>query len=158
VYAMVGDGSYLMLHSELVTSIQEGYKINVILFDNSGFGCIENLQNAQGIPSFCTQFKFRDSHTRRLTGPDMPISYAESAKGYGAKTYTVRTVEELKAALASTKRDTVSTLIDIKVLPKTMTGGYEAWWRVGVPEVSENSHVLKAHEEFMKEVGQTRKF
>jgi 3D-(3,5/4)-trihydroxycyclohexane-1,2-dione acylhydrolase (decyclizing) len=60
--------------------------------------------------------------------------------------------------LASAKRDTVSTLIDIKVLPKTMTGGYEAWWRVGVPEVSENPHVLKAHEELMKEVGKTRKF
>jgi 3D-(3,5/4)-trihydroxycyclohexane-1,2-dione acylhydrolase (decyclizing) len=158
VYALVGDGSYLMLHSELVTSIQEGYKINVILFDNSGFGCIENLQNAQGIPSFCTQFKFRDPHTGRLTGQDIPINYAECAKGYGAKTYTVRTAAELKAALASAKRDTVSTLIDIKVLPKTMTGGYEAWWRVGVPEVSENPQVLKAHEELMKEVAKTRKF
>jgi 3D-(3,5/4)-trihydroxycyclohexane-1,2-dione acylhydrolase (decyclizing) len=158
VYSMVGDGSYLMLHSELVTSIQEGYKINVILFDNSGFGCIENLQNSQGIASFATQFKFRDPVTRRLSGQDMPINYAECAKGYGAKTYTVRTIEELKAAFASAKQQKVSTLIDIKVLPKTMTGGYEAWWRVGVPEVSENPDVVKAYQNFKEEVSKTKQF
>ncbi|MBP2638603.1 MAG: iolD [Firmicutes bacterium] len=158
VYAMVGDGSYLMLHSELITSIQEGYKINILLFDNNGFGCIENLQNSQGIPTFCTQTKFRDSNTGRLTGQDVPISYAECAKGYGAKTYTVRTAGELVAALESVKRDTVSTLIDIKVLPKTMTGGYESWWRVGVPEVSDNPNVMEAHKKFMTEVRKTKKY
>jgi len=158
VYSMVGDGSYLMLHSELVTSIQEGHKINVVLFDNSGFGCIENLQNSQGIPSFATQFKFRDPATKRLSGPDMTINYAECAKGYGAKTYTVRSIEELKAAFASAKQQTVSTLIDIKVLPKTMTGGYGAWWRVGVPEVSENPNVVKAYQKFKEEVSKTKQF
>ncbi|VBB08230.1 3 5/4-trihydroxycyclohexa-1 2-dione hydrolase [Lucifera butyrica] len=158
VYSLVGDGSYLMLHSELVTSLQEGYKINILLFDNSGFGCIENLQNEQGIPSFATQFKFRDAATGRLSGADLPISYAACAQGYGAKTYTVHTVEELKAALASAKKETVSTLIDIKVLPKTMTGGYEAWWRVGVPEVSERESVRRAHAKLVKEVQKTKKF
>jgi 3D-(3,5/4)-trihydroxycyclohexane-1,2-dione acylhydrolase (decyclizing) len=158
VYALVGDGSYLMLHSELVTSIQEGFKINVLLFDNRGFGCIENLQNEQGIPTFATQFKFRDKNTGRLTGEDLPISYAECAKGYGAKAYTARTVEELKVALESAKKDRVSTLIDIKVLPKTMTGGYEAWWRVGVPEVSDNPAVLEAHARLVKELPKTKKF
>lgn len=158
VYSMVGDGSYLMLHSELVTSIQEGYKINVVLFDNSGFGCIENLQNSQGMTSFATQFKFRDAVTGRLTGQDMPISYAQCAKGYGAKTYTVRTIDELKDAFASAEQQTVSTLIDIKVLPKTMTGGYGAWWRVGVPEVSENPNVVKAYQSFKEEVRKTKQF
>lgn len=158
VYSMVGDGSYLMLHSELVTSIQEGRKINILLFDNSGFGCIENLQNSQGIPSFATQFKFREESTGKLTGDNLPISYAESAKGYGAKTYTATNTEELKKALESAKKDTVSTLIDIKVLPKTMTGGYDSWWRVGVPEVSENPQVLEAHEKSVKEIEKTRKF
>lgn len=158
VYAMVGDGSYLMLHSELVTSIQEGHKINVLLFDNYGFGCIENLQNSKGIPSFCTQTKFRDPATGRLTGQNMPVSYAECARGYGAKTYTARTAEELRTALASAKKDTVSTLIDIKVLPKTMTDGYESWWRVGVPEISQNPDVVKAHKLLVKEVGKTKKF
>ncbi|WP_371367143.1 3D-(3,5/4)-trihydroxycyclohexane-1,2-dione hydrolase [Sporomusa rhizae] len=158
VYSMVGDGSFQMLHSELVTSIQEGHKINILLFDNCGFGCIENLQNSQGIPSFCTQTKFRDAATGRLTGPDVPVDYAALAKGYGAKGYTARTAAELAEALENAKKDTVSTIIDIKVLPKTMTGGYEAWWRVGVPEVSENLAVVKAHAELVQEIAKTRKF
>lgn len=158
VYSMVGDGSFQMLHSELVTSIQEGHKINILLFDNCGFGCIENLQNSQGIPSFCTQTKFRDAATGRLTGPDVPVDYAALAKGYGAKGYTARTAAELAEALENAKKDMVSTIIDIKVLPKTMTGGYEAWWRVGVPEVSENPAVVKAHAELVQEIAKTRKF
>ncbi|SKA91192.1 3D-(3,5/4)-trihydroxycyclohexane-1,2-dione hydrolase [Caloramator quimbayensis] len=158
VYSMVGDGSYLMLHSELVTSIQEGKKINVLLFDNSGFGCIENLQNSQGIPTFATQFKFRDEKTGRLTGQSIPISYAEAAKGYGCKTYTVTNIEELKEAFECARKDKVSTLIDIKVAPKTMTGGYESWWRVGVPEVSENQSVREAYQKMSEEVKKTKKF
>jgi 3D-(3,5/4)-trihydroxycyclohexane-1,2-dione acylhydrolase (decyclizing) len=158
VYSMVGDGSFQMLHSEFVTSIQEGYKINILLFDNCGFGCIENLQNSQGIPSFCTQTKFRDAKTGRLTGKDVPVDYAAIAKGYGAKGYTVTTIAELKAALDSAKQDTVSTIIDIKVLPKTMTGGYDSWWRVGVPEVSENSNVVAAHDQMAQEIAKTKKF
>ncbi|TDT56495.1 3D-(3,5/4)-trihydroxycyclohexane-1,2-dione acylhydrolase (decyclizing) [Fonticella tunisiensis] len=158
VYAMVGDGSYLMLHSELVTSIQEGYKINVLLFDNSGFQCIRNLQNSQGIPTFGTEFRFRDKETGRLTGEYMPIDFAANAKAYGAKAYTVRTIEELKDALEKVKHDNVSTLIDIKVLPKTMTDGYESWWRVGVPEVAERETVLEAHKKMEEEIKKARKF
>ncbi|MBU2701769.1 3D-3 [Sporomusaceae bacterium BoRhaA] len=158
VYSMVGDGSYLMLHSEFVTSIQEGYKINILLFDNSGFGCIENLQNSQGIPSFGTQFKFRDSTTGQLSGCNLPINFAECARGYGAKTYTVHTIQELKEAFASARQDKVSTLIDIKVLPKTMTGGYESWWRVGVPEVSENPSVRAAYQQMKTEIVKAKKF
>jgi 3D-(3,5/4)-trihydroxycyclohexane-1,2-dione acylhydrolase (decyclizing) len=158
VYAMVGDGSYQMLHTELITSLQEGYKINILLFDNCGFGCIENLQNSQGIPSFCTQTKFRDALTGRLTGRDIPIDYALSARGYGAKTYTATNAMELKTALESAAKDIISTLIDIKVLPKTMTGGYQSWWRVGVPEVSENQKVRKAYQLFIEEVSKTKKY
>lgn len=158
VYSLVGDGSFQMLHSELVTSIQEGYKITILLFDNCGFGCIENLQNSQGIPSFCTQTKFRDAQTRRLTGENVPIDYALIARGYGAKGYSVTNAAELSAALKQAREATISTLIDIKVLPKTMTGGYESWWRVGVPEVSENDQVRKAHNQHVKEINKTKKF
>lgn len=158
VYSLVGDGSYLMLHSELVTSIQEGYKINILLFDNNGFGCIENLQNSQGIPTFATQFRFRDKQTGKLTGKFMPISYAEAARGYGAKTYTATSVQELREALEKSKNDTVSTLIDIKVVPGSMTGGYESWWRVGVPEVSGRETVRKAYEDMKGHIEKAKKF
>ncbi|WP_053367713.1 3D-(3,5/4)-trihydroxycyclohexane-1,2-dione acylhydrolase (decyclizing) [Bacillus sp. FJAT-27245] len=137
VYSLVGDGSYLMLHSELVTSIQEGRKINVLLFDNAGFGCINNLQMSNGMGSFGTEFRKRDEQTGKLNGPVLKIDYAQSAAGYGAKTYSVHTIEELRFALEDAKKQAVSTLLDIKVLPKTMTNGYGAWWNVGNAEVAE---------------------
>ncbi|MCM3707201.1 MULTISPECIES: 3D-(3,5/4)-trihydroxycyclohexane-1,2-dione acylhydrolase (decyclizing) [Cytobacillus] len=147
VYAMTGDGSYLMLHSELITSLQEGRKINVVLFDNSGFGCINNLQMENGMGSFGTEFRKRNPHTGKLDGDLMAIDFAKAAEGYGAKTYSVRTKEELIAAVTDAKQQTVSTLIDIKVLPKTMTHGYDSWWHVGVAEVSEKESIKKAYED-----------
>ncbi|MHB8073244.1 3D-(3,5/4)-trihydroxycyclohexane-1,2-dione acylhydrolase (decyclizing) [Desulfosporosinus fructosivorans] len=158
VYSMVGDGSYLMLHSELVTSIQEQRKINVLLFDNNGFGCINNLQQSQGIPSFGTDFRYRSAETGRMTGETIPIDFAANARSYGAKTYTATTVDELKEALEKSRQDTVSTLIDIKVVPGSMTGGYESWWRVGVPEVAQSESVLEAHKLMDNEIQKARKF
>ncbi|MBV7504277.1 3D-(3,5/4)-trihydroxycyclohexane-1,2-dione acylhydrolase (decyclizing) [Bacillus sp. sid0103] len=146
VYAMTGDGSYLMLHTELVTSLQEGKKINVILFDNSGFGCINNLQMGNGMGSFGTEFRKRNQVTGKLDGPVMAIDYAKVAEGYGVKTYSVRTMEELEAAVNDSKKQAVSTLIDIKVLPKTMTNGYNAWWNIGVAEVSKKEGIQAAYE------------
>ncbi len=145
VYAMTGDGSYLMLHSELITSMQEGKKINIVLFDNSGFGCINNLQMENGMGSFGTEFRKRNTQTGKMDGPVMAIDFAKAAEGYGAKTYSVKTKEELIAAVYDAKKQSVSTLIDIKVLPKTMTHGYDSWWHVGVAEVSEKESIKKAY-------------
>jgi len=139
VYSLVGDGSFLMLHSELITSIQYGQKINVVLFDNSGFGCINNLQMGNGGGSYFCEFRTHDNKI-------LKIDYAKVAEGYGAKTYSVNTIEQLKEALEDAKKQEVSTLIDIKVLPKTMTDGYDSWWNVGVAEVSNNESIQKASE------------
>ncbi|MDR2996124.1 MAG: 3D-(3,5/4)-trihydroxycyclohexane-1,2-dione acylhydrolase (decyclizing) [Bacillus cereus] len=146
VYAMVGDGSYQMLHSELVTSLQENKKINVLLFDNSGFGCINNLQMGNGMGSFGTEFRYRNQETLKLNGSIMKIDFAASAAGYGVKTYHVTSIEQLQEALKDAKKQTVSTLIDIKVLPKTMTNGYDSWWHVGVAEVSNSPSVQASYE------------
>lgn len=147
IYAMVGDGSFLMLHSELITSMQYGYKINVMLFDNSGFGCINNLQMGNGSGSFNCEFRTIDNQI-------MAIDYAKVAEGYGAKVYRVANRKELIAAIEDAKTQTVSTLIDIKVLPKTMTDGYGGWWHVGIAEVSEKESIkeaFKAKEEKLKQ-------
>ena len=157
VYAMCGDGSFLMLHSELVTSIQEHKKINVLLFDNSGFGCINNLEMSNGIGNLATEFRFRDGEGK-LLGDLMPIDFAACAAGYGAKTYRVKNMEELKEALADSLKQEVSTLIDIKVLPKTMTDGYGAWWHVGVAGTSENEKVRSAYENKQKNLEKARKY
>ncbi|UQF38245.1 3D-(3,5/4)-trihydroxycyclohexane-1,2-dione acylhydrolase (decyclizing) [Vagococcus lutrae] len=140
VYAVLGDGSFLMLHTELVTALQYKQKINVMLFDNSGYGCINNLQMSNGGGSYNCEFRDADHNI-------MAIDYAKVAEGYGAKTYRVTTRDELIAAIEDAKKQTVSTLIDIKVLPKTMTDGYGGWWNVGVSEVSETEAVVQAAQE-----------
>ena len=157
VYSMCGDGAFLLMHSELITSLQEGKKINILLFDNAGFGCINNLQMSNGIGNLATEFRYRDAQGG-LNGGIMPIDYAMVAAGYGCKTYTARTMEQLKAALEDAKKQTVSTLIDIKVLPKTMTDGYGAWWNVGLASVSGVEAQRKAYENLISSREKARKY
>ncbi|MEC0236657.1 3D-(3,5/4)-trihydroxycyclohexane-1,2-dione acylhydrolase (decyclizing) [Paenibacillus kribbensis] len=139
VYSIVGDGSFLMLHSELITAIQYHQKINVLLFDNSGFGCINNLQMDHGSGSYYCEFRTQDNQI-------MNIDYAKVAEAYGAKVYRANTVEEVKAALEDAKKQKNSTLIEMKVLPKTMTDGYDSWWHVGVAEVSDREGIQRAYQ------------
>ncbi|MBU8676129.1 3D-(3,5/4)-trihydroxycyclohexane-1,2-dione acylhydrolase (decyclizing) [Bacillus subtilis] len=151
VYSIVGDGSFLMLHSELITAIQYNKKINVLLFDNSGFGCINNLQMDHGSGSYYCEFRTDDNQI-------LNVDYAKVAEGYGAKTYRANTVEELIAALEDAKKQDVSTLIEMKVLPKTMTDGYDSWWHVGVAEVSEQESVQKAYEAKEKKLESAKQY
>ncbi len=158
VYTFLGDGSYMMLHSELPTSIQERKKINVVVLDNMTFGCINNLQMGNGMGSFGTEFRFRSEETGKLDGNLVPIDFAMSAAAYGCKTYTVKTVDELRAAIIDSKKQIVSTLLDIKVLPKTMTNGYDAWWRCGVAEVSEKESIKKAYKDMQAGIEKAIKY
>ena len=157
VYSMCGDGSFLLMHGELVTSLQEGKKINVLLFDNAGFGCINNLQMSNGIGNLATEFRYRDEKGG-LNGGIMPINYAMVAAGYGCKTYTATTMEELQAALLDAKKQTVSTLIDIKVLPKTMTDGYGAWWNVGLASATSVPKQQEAYKNLISSREKARKY
>lgn len=158
VFALAGDAAFQMLHTEFVTAIQENKKITAVIFDNQGFGCIENLQNGQGIPTFCTKTNFRDESTGRLTGENVPINYAKLAEGYGAKGYNASNVEELRAALAAARKEPGCVIIDVKILPKSMGGHYENWWRVGTPEVSDNPKVMAARRETEKGINEARKY
>lgn len=145
VYAMVGDGSYLMLHSELVTSLQEQKKFTILLFNNNGFQCIHNLQREHGSDGFGNEFRYRESESGRLTGDYMPMDFAAHARSLGAQAYRVETAEQLEQALRDARNESVTTLIEIPVVPGTNAGGYESWWNVGVPEVSTEEKVVSAH-------------
>ncbi|KHE73249.1 3D-(3,5/4)-trihydroxycyclohexane-1,2-dione acylhydrolase (decyclizing) [Halobacillus sp. BBL2006] len=135
VYSMVGDGSFLMLHTEMVTALQYGYKLNIVLFDNSGYGCINNLQMGHGSDSYCTEFTKSD-------GSILTVDYAKVAEGYGFDTFRAKNDQELEEAIKQAQQSENSTLIDIKVLPKTMTDGYESFWNVGISEHSANENVM----------------
>lgn len=155
VYTFCGDGSFLMGHSELYTAVQEGLKINVCLFDNLGWGCIENLQNNQGTDTFGTVFRARNPKTGMLDGAEIAVDFAKIAEGYGAKGYSIHNSAELRAALEDAKKRTEPVLFDIKVLPKTMTPGFESWWRVGVAEVSKSERVRAAYDDMQKNIKKT---
>ena len=144
VYCVVGDSSFQMLHSEIMTIQQEKKKVNILIFDNCGFGCINNLEMNHGIGSLATEFRYTDG--KKPTGDLIPVDYAKIGEGYGLKSYTCRTIAELEAALEDAKKQTVACLFDLKVIPKTMTDGYESWWNVGLADVSEKESVRKAWE------------
>ena len=88
----------------------------------------------------------------------MKIDFAQSAAGYGLKTYRVHTLDELKTALEDAKKQTISTLIDIKVLPKTMTDGYESWWHVGMAGTAQKPEVIEAYAKKESNLRKARKY
>ena len=147
VYCLVGDSSFQMLHSEIMTIIQERKKVNILVFDNCGFGCINNLEMVHGVGSIATEFRYTEG--KMPSGDLIPVDYAKIAEGYGLKAYTCRTKTELEAALIQARAEQKACLFDLKVLPKTMTDGYESWWNVGVAEISQKESVRKAYENML---------
>lgn len=158
VYAMTGDGSFVMLHSELLTAIQEHKKINVCLFNNASFGCINNLQVGHGNDTLCTELRFRGADGEH-SGEFILVDFAKIAEGYGCKSYTIHTIEELQTAIADAKEiKDIPVLFDIRVLPKSMTDGYGSWWRVGDTEVSENRRNIISYEDHLAHEKNARKY
>ena len=158
VYAMCGDGSFIMLHAELLTAVQEHKKINICLFNNASYGCINNLQVGHGNDTLCTELRWR-GEDGKFSGAFMPVDFARIAEGYGCKAYTIHSLSELKDAIADAKKvEGVPVLFDIRVLPKSMTDGYGAWWRVGDTAVSENQRNLDAYQDHLAHVKDARKY
>jgi 3D-(3,5/4)-trihydroxycyclohexane-1,2-dione acylhydrolase (decyclizing) len=144
VFVMVGDGSYLMLHTEILTSIQEGRKVIVVLLDNSGFGCIRGLQMANGTESFGNELRFRDESTGRIDGPVVPVDFAKNAESLGAVGLTATNERELRDALDKARSADRTTLISVRVPFEPQVPSFESWWDVPVAEVSEQESVQEA--------------
>jgi 3D-(3,5/4)-trihydroxycyclohexane-1,2-dione acylhydrolase (decyclizing) len=146
VIAFVGDGSYLMLNSELYSSVLSGHKFTTVLCDNGGFAVIHRLQVGQGGVAYNNMFG--SSRTVR----DVRVDWVAHARSLGARAEQV-TLAELPAALARARAADVSTVLVVRTDPDTWTGG-DAWWEVGVPEVSTRAEIHAARERF--EAGKTR--
>ncbi len=158
VYVIVGDGSYLMLHSELLTSIQEGVKITIILLNNQGYQCIKGLQQSQGSRGFGNEFRYRDKVSQRLEGETLRIDFVQYARALGANAMLARDVTEFKQALADANQLSTSTLIEIRVNANSMSAGYESWWRVAVAEVSTADEVRQAYRAIENNVKQVKPY
>jgi 3D-(3,5/4)-trihydroxycyclohexane-1,2-dione acylhydrolase (decyclizing) len=152
VYVMVGDGSYLMMAQELVTSIQEDLKLTVVLVDNQGFASIGALSRSKGTAGFGTRYRHRkdgsigdDSGTRE--GDPLPVDLALNAQGLGAHVFRARTVDELRDALVAAKAIDRTVVIHVPADRYEGVPDYESWWDVPVAEVSDSDAVRKAREE-----------
>lgn len=143
VYVMVGDGSYLMMSQEIVTSIQEKQKITIILLNNDGYSSIGSLSNSVGSEGFGTYYRYRNEVTQQLDGGLLPIDYAANAASLGAYVIKTKNVKELKDALRKVKTINQTSLIYIDVDRKKGVPGF-AWWDVAIAEVSEKDAVKEA--------------
>lgn len=155
VYALVGDGGFLLMHSELFTSIQEGTKIVVVLFDNQGYGSINSLQKGHGSTGFGTEFR-RRVLGGGLEGTPLLVDYAQIAEALGARGFVAKSEDELREALVLARTEPGSCLIDVKVSMGTGTTDSDAWWRLGVSEQSNADAVRRAYEEMHVQLKQAR--
>jgi 3D-(3,5/4)-trihydroxycyclohexane-1,2-dione acylhydrolase (decyclizing) len=146
VYVLVGDGSYLMMAQEIVTSIQEGYKLNIVLLDNHGFSSIGGLSRACGNEGMGTNYRYRRGE--RYDGGVLPVDFAANAASLGAWTIRANTADDLKAALAAGRKQDRTSVIVIETSYNQRVPGYESWWDVPIAEVSERDTVKAARRDY----------
>jgi len=149
VYVLVGDGSYLMMAQEIVTSVQEKKKLTIVLLNNDGYASIGGLSNSLGSEGFGTYYRYRNEDTNQLDGGLLPIDYAANAASMGAYVIKAANVRELNAALEKAKSIDRTTLIYIEVDRKKGIPGY-AWWDVAVAEISEKEAVTESYKTYQE--------
>jgi 3D-(3,5/4)-trihydroxycyclohexane-1,2-dione acylhydrolase (decyclizing) len=161
VYVLVGDGSYLMMAQEIVTSIQEGLKLTVVLVDNEGYASIGGLSRSKGTAGFGTLYRYRsdgslgdDSAGR--DGKSLPVDLALNAQGLGAHVIRARNVEELRDALTEAKAIEQTVVIHVPADRYESVPNYESWWEVPVAEVSESGDIRKARQEHERDMARRR--
>ncbi len=151
IFVFVGDGTYLLQPTELVTAVQEELKITVIVSENHGFQSIHNLQDARSGHSFGNEFRHRDGDTNRLEGEFVAIDFAKNAESMGAKAWQVSSPEQVTQALREARRETGPCLIVAEVEPRRYCPGSGVWWDVAAAETSEDPVTQKLRAEYARE-------
>ena len=144
VYVFIGDGTYLMMPTEIVTSVQEGIKIIIVLVDNKGFASIGGLSRSLGMGGFGTTFHSRSANTGQLDGEIFQVDYVANARSLGAHTFKATTIEDFREALEQAKSLDRTSVIVVESDPGVKVPNYESWWDVAVPEVSTMDSVREA--------------
>src|SRR5712692_9811364 len=161
VYVMVGDGSYLMMAQEIVTSIQEHAKLTIVLVDNEGFASIGGLSRSKGMDGFGTRYMYRSDGSLgddavHNDGARLPVDLALNAQGLGAHVFRARNIEELRDALVAARKVERTVVIHVLVDRYEGVPGYESWWEVPVAEVAESADVQKARAEHKQGMARRR--
>lgn len=157
IFVMVGDGNYLMMNNEIVTAIQEGIKVVIILLNNNGFGSIGSLSQAIGSQRFGTRYRYRDKATGNLTGEVLPVNFAENARSLGAHVIEAQDIDSLKKALDEAKKQAITTVVTIETDLYKGVPGF-AWWEVAVAEVAEIESVKEAYQAYLENKKKQRYF
>ena len=144
VYVFLGDGTYLMMPSEIVTSVQEGVKIVIVLVDNHGFASIGALSRSLGQQGFGTSYRSRSKASGQLDGEPLQVDFVANARSLGAHAFKANTLAELKDALQKAKSLDRTAVIVVETDPSVGVPGYQSWWDVAVAEVSDSESVRKA--------------
>jgi len=150
VYVFLGDGTYLMSPSEIVTALQEHIKLIVVLVDNKGFASIGGLSRSLGMGGFGTSYRERSGASGQLDGELLKVDYAASVRSLGAHAISAGSIKELKAALEEAKKSDRLTVIVIETQPGVGVPGYDSWWDVAVAEVSQIEDVRKARAHYVE--------
>jgi 3D-(3,5/4)-trihydroxycyclohexane-1,2-dione acylhydrolase (decyclizing) len=156
VYVMVGDGSYLMMAQEIVTSLQESCKINIVVLDNHGFSSIGGLARACGNRGMGTEYRNRKDG--RLEGAPIPVDFVANAKSLGADACRARTREDLRKALLEARKNSKTSVVVIETDYAQRVPGYESWWDVPIAEVSEVESVRAARVKYVEAKKKERVF
>jgi 3D-(3,5/4)-trihydroxycyclohexane-1,2-dione acylhydrolase (decyclizing) len=136
VFALVGDGSYLMMAQEIVTAVSEGIKLNLVIVQNHGFASIGALSESVGAQRFGTRYRYRNPETGQLDGPTLPVDLAANAASLGAEVIRVATIEEFRAAIARSRASQRLTAIHVETDPLAPVPSSASWWDVPVAEVA----------------------
>jgi 3D-(3,5/4)-trihydroxycyclohexane-1,2-dione acylhydrolase (decyclizing) len=156
VYVLVGDGSYLMMAQEIVTSLQENYKLNIVVVDNHGFSSIGGLSRSCGNQGMGTEYRYR--REGKYEGDVVAVDFESNAASLGAWTARAKTGEELKAALSAGRKEARTSVVVIEAAYDQRVPGYESWWDVPIAEVSEQDRVKAARLKYEKERKKERYF
>ena len=146
VYVLVGDGSYLMMAQEIVTAIQEDYKLNIVLLDNHGFSSIGGLSRSCGNEGMGTEYRHR--RNGKYEGDIVPVDFVANAASLGAWTARARTGEDLKAALSAARKQSRTSVVVIETAYVQSVPNYESWWDVPIAEVSESESATIARQKY----------
>jgi 3D-(3,5/4)-trihydroxycyclohexane-1,2-dione acylhydrolase (decyclizing) len=147
-YVMVGDGSYLMMAQEIVTSVQEGCKLIIVLVDSGGFASIGALSRSVGSGGFGTNYRYRSQQTGRLDGTALPVDLAANAESLGARVFRASDRASLEHALDQARSADRTAVVYVQVDPAARVPGHGCWWDVPVSEVSEQDSVNRARREY----------
>jgi len=158
VVVFVGDGSYLMMNSEIVTAVAEGLDFTVLLIDNRAFGSIRGLQMSLGSPSFNNELRRRDPRTGRTDGPPVEVDFAAHARAMGASVWSPNNYRELEEALKEARKAKGVRVVVVPVSLEDHLPGFESWWDVPVAEVSGQPEVRRAREEYEAHLKKQRRY